>query len=84
MVDSKATAREIEARVIQPLEILIQHHQDGNLLREGLKVAVVGRPNVGKSSLLNRLIQKDRAIVTAVPGTTRDTIEEMLNIMDFR
>jgi tRNA modification GTPase len=48
-----------------------------------LKVAVVGRPNVGKSSLLNRLVQKERAIVTALPGTTRDTIEETLNIKGY-
>lgn len=83
MVDPDTTTREIETRVIQPLKVLIRHHQDGNLLREGLKVSVVGRPNVGKSSLLNRLIKKDRAIVTAVPGTTRDTIEESLNIKGF-
>ncbi len=82
-IDLKTVVGEIEARVIQPLKILIQHHQDGNLLREGLKVSVVGRPNVGKSSLLNRLIQKDRAIVTALPGTTRDTVEETLNIKGF-
>jgi tRNA modification GTPase len=80
IVDSKAAVREIKACVIKPLKRLIQHHLDGNILREGLKVAVVGRPNVGKSSLLNRLLQKDRAIVTATPGTTRDTIEETLNI----
>jgi tRNA modification GTPase len=80
IVDSKAAVREIKECVIKPLKRLIQHHLDGNILREGLKVAVVGRPNVGKSSLLNRLLQKDRAIVTAAPGTTRDTIEETLNI----
>ncbi len=52
----------------------------GRLLREGLSVAIAGRPNVGKSSLLNALVQRDRAIVTAFPGTTRDTIEEYINV----
>jgi tRNA modification GTPase len=83
ILDSKTAASEIKARVIKPLKRLIQHHLDGNILREGLKVAVVGRPNVGKSSLLNRLLKKDRAIVTAIPGTTRDTIEETLDFRGF-
>jgi len=78
-----AAIAEIENTVIKPLQRLIQQHDDGNVLRDGLKVAVVGRPNVGKSSLLNCLVQKERVIVTAVPGTTRDTVEEAFNINGF-
>ena len=74
---------EIEARIINPLRTLIRHHAEGKVLRDGLKVAVAGRPNVGKSSLLNCLVQKERAIVTSWPGTTRDIVEETLNIQGF-
>ncbi len=62
--------------LLQTLSALLETAHTGRLLREGLYVALVGRPNAGKSSLFNALLKTDRAIVTDVPGTTRDTIEE--------
>jgi tRNA modification GTPase len=62
------------------LQSLLDTYKTGRFFREGLSIAITGKPNVGKSSLLNAFIKRDRAIVTEIPGTTRDTLEEMLNI----
>jgi tRNA modification GTPase len=75
----KPLAAETE-EIINGVERLLLSYTYGRILREGFAVAIVGKPNVGKSSLLNALLKQDRAIVTEVPGTTRDVLEEGLNI----
>jgi tRNA modification GTPase len=64
----------------QTTEQLISSFQLGNVIKNGVSVAIIGKPNAGKSTLLNTLLQEDRAIVSEIPGTTRDTIEEVINI----
>lgn len=69
-------ATDVHRRIVQ----LLQTAKQGKILRDGLATSIIGRPNVGKSSLLNHLLHEDKAIVTDVPGTTRDVLEEYANV----
>ena len=66
--------------ILKRIERLVSTADEGRLIREGIRTAIVGRPNVGKSSILNLLLGEDRAIVTDIEGTTRDTLEEYVNV----
>ncbi len=79
-VNLKKISVEIKSEIIDIIEELLNNFIDHNLKRDGIKIAIAGRRNVGKSSLMNRLLKKERVIVTPTPGTTRDLIEEQILI----
>jgi tRNA modification GTPase len=81
-IDSPSTKGVVEVlhHTLAQVEGLIGAYEDGEIYRDGVKAAIVGKTNVGKSSLLNQLLERERAIVTAVPGTTTDVIEEAVNL----
>lgn len=72
--------KELVNDAIDQTQKLIQSFRLGNVIKNGVSVAIIGKPNAGKSTLLNALLNEDRAIVSDIPGTTRDTIEEVINI----
>ncbi|MCM8783939.1 MAG: tRNA uridine-5-carboxymethylaminomethyl(34) synthesis GTPase MnmE [Candidatus Omnitrophica bacterium] len=78
-VDEKKVGLRLN-KVYQELKKILDSSQHGRILREGIHVVICGKPNVGKSSLLNALLKQERSIVTPLPGTTRDTIEEVIDI----
>ena len=80
LMDDETLCTQLRETVAVPLQEMTRHYRKARYFKDGIRMAVIGRPNVGKSSLLNCLAKKDRAIVSAIPGTTRDFIEESFDM----
>ncbi|HDO29934.1 MAG TPA: tRNA uridine-5-carboxymethylaminomethyl(34) synthesis GTPase MnmE, partial [Desulfobacteraceae bacterium] len=80
IIDKGRLLTQLQDQVEDRLVELIKMARQGKIIREGVNIVIAGLPNVGKSSLLNALLQEDRALVAPVPGTTRDTVEEIISI----
>ncbi len=80
---SRKEIKKILSGIEKELHGFLDSYRRGKVCREGIRLVIAGRPNVGKSSLLNGLVERERAIVTEVPGTTRDTVEDILDIEGF-
>ena len=80
IINIDSITSDFQFHVFDKINMLVKHYNDGHFFRDGLKAIILGRPNAGKSSIMNCLIRNDRVIVSSVPGTTRDLVSETVNI----
>jgi len=80
IINSDNIISDFQSHVFNKINILVKHFNDEHFFRDGIKAIILGRPNVGKSSIMNSLVRNDRVIVSSLPGTTRDMVSETVNI----